>query len=215
MTISSDKVFNSLERFGIDLRKTFIQTFPEWLIEHPLVHHFMRGIVDGDGSFFFPNQKGRSKPQLYFNVRGTQKFLMAYRSILERHTTVRKRGDKPIRINNNMGMLEYGGNGIMMSIREFLYKDATVYLQRKYDKAYHEDVRAWPKMGGKVHIGKKFPNRWRTPVIAINLETGEETRFSGQVEAVEKLGVTRSGIGDCIKGRQRTHRGYTFRKVEE
>ena len=42
--------------------------------------------------------------------------------------------NKDIRINNSIGVLEYGGNGVASKIRDFLYNDAVTFLNRKFDK---------------------------------------------------------------------------------
>lgn len=130
--ITSLKLCNDLKRFGIGPRKSLTYSFPDWLIDHPLVNHFMRGYFDGDGSFYIGGLRdGRTVKQLYFSLRGTSDFLLLYRKILERECNLEIR-EKPIRINNGIGVLEYGGNGILKNIGDFLYKDATLYLDRKY-----------------------------------------------------------------------------------
>lgn len=131
ITITSEKLFNSLAHYNIVPRKSLIYTFPEWVVEHPFVNHFMRGYFDGDGSWFWQHHKTKA-PQLYFSLRGTPEFLTTYRLLLERHCGLLER-DKPIRINNGIGVLEYGGNGVCRKIGEFLYHDATRYLGRKAD----------------------------------------------------------------------------------
>jgi hypothetical protein len=47
--IVSEKIFEDLARFNVVPDKTFIYQIPDWLLEHPLRHHFMRGYFDGDG----------------------------------------------------------------------------------------------------------------------------------------------------------------------
>jgi hypothetical protein len=129
LTFTSHKMCNDLKRFNIVQRKSLIYSFPEWLINHPLVNHFMRGYNDGDGSFFL--NKGVNVSQVYFGLRGTQPFLHIYRSILERECKLEPR-IKTIRVNTGIGVLEYGGNGIVGKIAKFLYKDASIMLDRKY-----------------------------------------------------------------------------------
>ena len=134
-TITSEKMVKDLERFNIVPAKSLIYTFPQWLIDHPLVSHFMRGYNDGDGSFYIGRLKGnRTVEQIHFSLRGTKKFLTTFRSILEKNCDLKIR-TKDIRINCGTGMLEYGGNGVLSKITDFLYKDATIFLQRKYDIA--------------------------------------------------------------------------------
>jgi hypothetical protein len=133
LSITSKQMFHDLSRFNIIPCKSLTYTFPEWLINHPLKHHFMRGYNDGDGSFYIPRlAEGKKTKQVYFSLRGTPKFLEIYRSILEKECDLEIR-NKSIRISSGHGCLEYGGNGIVTKIANYLYKDATIYLPRKYD----------------------------------------------------------------------------------
>lgn len=135
ITITSEKMVKDLEKFNVVPAKSLIYRFPLWLVNHPLVHHFMRGYFDGDGSFFMGKlQNGRTVEQVYFGLRGTAEFLTIYRSILEEKCGLEKR-EKSIRENTGIGVLEYGGNGVIKKISDFLYKDAVIYLPRKRDIA--------------------------------------------------------------------------------
>jgi hypothetical protein len=130
LKITSLKIFTDLAKFNIVPRKSKIYTFPEWLAKHPQVHHFMRGYFDGDGSWYVGSSK--ITDQIFFSLRGTTEFLEVYRSILERECKIQKR-EKPIRMNCGIGVLEYGGNGVSIKIRDFLYKEASICLGRKHE----------------------------------------------------------------------------------
>jgi hypothetical protein len=132
IAITSKQIFDDLHIFNIVPRKSLIYTFPTYLINNPMVHHFMRGYFDGDGSFYWSNPETKS-PQEYFSLRGTVEFLTTYRSILESNNLVTVR-NKPIRTNNGIGVLEYGGNKVVNLIKDFLSKDATIELDRKWGK---------------------------------------------------------------------------------
>jgi len=133
--ISSAQIYQDLKRFNVTERKTHTLTFPDWMKDHPLRHHFIRGYIDGDGSFYNSIGKGKKVKQVFFSVRGTTAFLTSLRSILETDLNLEER-TKDIRINNGIGVLEYGGNRICKSLAEYLYRDATIYLQRKKDAAF-------------------------------------------------------------------------------
>lgn len=134
-TITSEKMVNDLEKFNVVPAKSLIYRFPLWLVNHPLCHHFMRGYFDGDGTFFMGKlQDGRTVEQVYFGLRGTVEFLTIFRSILEEKCILEKR-EKSVRVNTGIGVLEYGGNGIVKKITDYLYQDATIYLPRKYEIA--------------------------------------------------------------------------------
>ncbi|KKM82018.1 hypothetical protein LCGC14_1323760 [marine sediment metagenome] len=133
ISISSAQLFDDLSRFNIVPRKSLIYMFPEWLIDHSLVNHFMRGYNDGDGSFYLSLSKGRTVEQLYIALRGTKKFLTTYKQILEQNCKLRKSDKKP-RLNSGIYTLEYGGTRAVGQIRDFLYKgsDNNIRLDRKY-----------------------------------------------------------------------------------
>jgi len=135
LTITSKQMFDDLVRFNIVPRKSLIYTFPEWLADHPLCHHFIRGYNDGDGSFYIPKlAEGKITKQIYFSLRGTPAFLEVARNVLQEKCNLPVR-DTEIRISSGHGVLEYGGNGIVSKIVDYLYQDATIYLPRKYDIA--------------------------------------------------------------------------------
>ena len=135
LKISSAKIYSDLQRFNITERKTLTLKFPDWIKNHPLRHHFIRGYIDGDGCFSSAVGKGKKVRQVFFSVRGTTAFLTSLRSILEADLNLEER-TKDIRINNGIGVLEYGGNRICKSLADYLYKDATIYLDRKNDAAF-------------------------------------------------------------------------------
>jgi hypothetical protein len=132
-TIVSKRMFDDLKRFNIVPRKSLIYTFPEWMKDHPLKHHFIRGYNDGDGSFYIPKlASGKKTEQIYFSMRGPPAFLKEIRYIFEQECQLEER-EKEIRISSGHGCLEYGGNGIVSKISNYLYRDATIYLPRKFE----------------------------------------------------------------------------------
>jgi hypothetical protein len=129
IVISSQQIFEDLKRFNVVPNKTKIYTFPGWLINHPLVNHFMRGYVDGDGSWFEDIKRGR----ICFELRGNKDFLQDYKSILETALDIKSR--VTVTTPDSTSKIKYYGKHLVPQLVDFLYKDATVYLQRKYDIA--------------------------------------------------------------------------------
>lgn len=141
ITITSEKIYNDLAKFNIVPRKSLVYKFPVAIINNELLHHFMRGYFDGDGSFYkqIPtNSDGcnRTIAQTYFTLRGTLDCLYMYKNILE-HNANLKEFNKSLRMSNGINVLEYGGNGIVSRIAQFLYKDATIFLPRKKEIVQH------------------------------------------------------------------------------
>jgi hypothetical protein len=127
ISINSNKICNDLKRFNVVQRKTKIYTFPEWLKNHPLVHHYMRGYNDGDGSFFYDKPRDR----ICFELRGTKEFLEVYLEILKNHIKCKATVTTP----DSTSKIKLSGKNMMPSLVDFLYKDASIFLERKYDIA--------------------------------------------------------------------------------
>ena len=92
----------------------------------------MRGYFDGDGCL----SKDSKRNRYMFSVLGTLEFISSYQKILVDicGCNVTKLGQRhPDRCNNNYTMT-YGGKQSINNILDFLYKDATVFLDRKYIK---------------------------------------------------------------------------------
>jgi hypothetical protein len=138
LQIVSKDIYSDLSRFNIVPNKTFIYYMPEWLINHPLINHFMRGYFDGDGSFSYcglgPN---RIVKQMSFNLLGTELFIKQYKAILEQKCVI---NIAKIIKRKNIYLFNYSGNINIAKITKFLYKDATIYLNRKYDKIKHLSI---------------------------------------------------------------------------
>lgn len=133
--ITSRKMIEDLKRFNVHPRKSLVYCPPLELMKHPLFHHFLRGYFDGDGSIYSSLGKRNLTRTYYFNVVGSYKFMEIYKEVFEKADLVEP-GHKILpskkHQTNNLMKLEYGGNAVLKRIREFMYKDANVFLQRKW-----------------------------------------------------------------------------------
>jgi len=196
--ISSDQLFDDLARFNIVPRKSLIYTFPEWLIEHPLVNHFMRGYNDGDGSFYRSVGKNRTIEQLYFSVRGTKEFLSVFNAVLESNCEFEKH--KEPRLNSGIYCLGFGGTRKVGMIRDFLYKDSETdtRLDRKYEVAFDDMF---------INIPENYREK---KIIGINIKTGKELVLNSMKDG-EQFGFVKQCISACCRGKSQYHKGYTWR----
>lgn len=126
ISIGNLKLIQDLaDRFNITPAKSKTYQFPERLINHPLVNHFLRGLSDGDGSW------GCYSGRVSFKMQGTKNLLEHYLLILNRECNL-DREEKKILISPGCFNLDFGGNVICGKIAKFLYQDATIFLERKY-----------------------------------------------------------------------------------
>lgn len=106
-------------------QKTYSACFPESLPKH-LYRHFIRGYFDGDGTIGFYNNR------LYFQLLGTEKLLEEIKNILPINADNISIYDRN-KQNANVFCLQIK-NSHTLKIFDWLYKDATIYLDRKYNK---------------------------------------------------------------------------------
>lgn len=128
----SSQMFNDLHRFGLSERKSLTLEMPEWLNSHPLNSHFIRGYFDGDGCITFT--KHGDKLYKHLGFYGTENFLNSIHEIIKENVDptikpkVRRHGKSKIYT------VQYTGNTLAHKVGAFLYKDATVWLERKRAK---------------------------------------------------------------------------------
>jgi len=128
LLFTSQHTVDQLKEKGCSEQKTFTITFPsENVVPKELVHHFIRGYFDGDGSL--SRYDLMNKWNLHFV--GTYEFLMGIQEFF--HTNVKLDQRWPERNNNNYS-LKYCGNQQIKRFMNILYEDAHRFMKRKYDK---------------------------------------------------------------------------------
>ena len=130
--VHSKEMVEALQDHGCYKAKSLTLQFPtEEQVPITLIHHFMRGYFDGDGTIYH-NSYGYG----IVEIVGTKDFLDRYETILIqncRRKTLTKRG-KQSKIHDHIQSIRYGGNQRVLDIYRFLYKDSTVFLTRKKKK---------------------------------------------------------------------------------
>lgn len=128
LTIHSKHISKRLEELGCGKAKTFSLVFPEWL-NKDLYRHFIRGYFDGDGCIY--NSKDPA-----FSLVGTEEFLLEVQKIMadEIGLSITKLSTRHKERNHNIRTLQYHGKNTCLLIREWLYKDSCIHMNRKYDK---------------------------------------------------------------------------------
>lgn len=129
----TDKHFRErLIELGCIPKKSLILTFPSINIfggDISLVNHFIRGYVDGDGCLSHLNNKRGKRLQL--SILGTKEFLSGIIKFFPQfgsigNTQSSKKGLNSYRI--------YCCSDKADEVAKILYKNATIYLERKYNK---------------------------------------------------------------------------------
>jgi len=121
----STKMCNDLIALGCIPRKSLKLHFP--LLREDLTRHFVRGYFDGDGCISY-HGKSQKTPHIRFTVIGTKSFLNTLQKILQTSNKLSKVG--------RTYSLAVNGNKKPSAIFEWMYDDATIFLDRKRE-IYH------------------------------------------------------------------------------
>ena len=122
---------HDLQKLGCVPKKSLILKFPtlEQVPKH-LISHFLRGYFDGDGCICISNK------QAHFTIIGTPEFLNGYEyyilKTLNRQNPNKRKKSKAD--HNRTEFMVYAGNKQCKKKYYYLYKDATIYLDRKHQK---------------------------------------------------------------------------------
>lgn len=147
LSIKNKHVSQTLLNYGYNDKNKF-----PW-IDCSLKNHFIRGIFDGDGSVSSGKTYRKSDCTLknYYRVEflAKEKFLCEIQNTLVSEAGLsRTKLIRPHRTNNIYAM-SYGGKGNFRKIYNYLYKDATVFLERKkakFDSALKEEQNSLPQV---------------------------------------------------------------------
>lgn len=134
LEFSSKHVKQILIQYGCIPRKSLVLKFPDINIfsNKELIKHFIRGYVDGDGCLSFSN-KLHTIPTL--DILGTEEFLTE----LSKHIPVKCKVSKCY--NKRLFHVNFTRKRAY-ELAKYIYKDSTVYLERKKNK-YEEYCRLY------------------------------------------------------------------------
>lgn len=130
MSIGSKKLYNDLISKGCVPNKTFVIQFPSpEIVPDHLIHHFIRGYFDGDGSIAL----GRGKPRSIMIV-STEGFILGLVNKLGLTTENYKIYNRFPERNTNTRSLFLGRKAVVKQFIDKIYHNATIFMQRKRAK---------------------------------------------------------------------------------
>lgn len=144
LRVGSYRLSDAPSNLGMVPRKSLVLEFPTQVPDALLVH-FIRGYFDGDGCLTRSRDRN-SNGFLRFSWRmlGTPQFLSKVQEVLTASVGVRS----SIRRNRSVSELYVSGNRQVLRVTEWLYKNATVFLQRKRNTHQELKILQAGKRGG-------------------------------------------------------------------
>lgn len=130
INLSSKKLVSDLNKYGVHTCKSLtLDEFPK--IESKLYGDFLRGYFDGDGSIssYTKNttKKGKkySYEVLHMTIVATEPFILKIREIFNIKGSISKSKTEGLKY------LDIQGKSDLLKLYELMYKDATIFLNRK------------------------------------------------------------------------------------
>lgn len=123
---SKELITNINKNFNIVPKKSLILE-PPMNIPKKLIYHFIRGYIDGDGSYFY------DKTKIILEILGTYKMLSWIKKNFEKNCKI---GNPSIIKRNKIYYLKYAGNKQVPNILKWLFRNynKNLVLDRKYNK---------------------------------------------------------------------------------
>lgn len=134
LRLSSRKFSNQLAKLGCFQAKTLILKFPnQKQVPKHLLRHFLRGYFDGDGCIFTGKYQGNRKTYCW-SILSTKSFCEAAKNTIYKNIEINCSIGLSKRKTNNITTTVYIQGKKTKTLLDWLYKDAIIYLKRKYDK---------------------------------------------------------------------------------
>jgi len=201
-TISNLKLSQDLLFHGICDRKSYYLKFPT-TVPKDLIKHYIRGHFDGDGSIGYrmlPRIRTKSGvPIALIAIISTIDFIQSLVNFIYIETNI-KMGIK-YHPNKTHSYATLGGSLNIIQFMEWLYKDSTIYLQRKYKK-YQEFKLIYQEYKYKLLFNRK--------IIQCSKEGAYITTFNSKEEASKILKLNMLGIYNNCTGRTKTSGKFVF-----
>lgn len=135
LDIHSRKISDSLFKLGMIQAKSLTLKFPtNEQVPTNLIRPFLLGCMDGDGSFSIYDG-GKITPRVKIGFVSTLDFCLRFQEILKEEMNSNcSIGKRYKDRDTTTRQLSISGNVQVMRVLDWLYKDSTIFLQRKYDK---------------------------------------------------------------------------------
>jgi hypothetical protein len=133
LKINREDFAKDLIKLGCPPNKSLILEFPkEDVVLKNLIRHFIRSSIEGDGSIYLT--KNKKNIGVYFI--GTESMVNGIKDFANQfdvncHIFKRRKNE-----NKNTVELSIGGNYQVLRFLDEIYRDANIFLERKYRKYY-------------------------------------------------------------------------------
>lgn len=137
LSVTSKTLCNKLDQLGCIPRKSLKLKFPnaKQVPDH-LISHFMRGYSDGDGCITY-SKKSQLSSSCRWSIISTLDFCESLSNVINNALNLKGLIYQNADGNGITQCLEFSAYKKCIPVLNWLYKDATIYMNRKYVKYQH------------------------------------------------------------------------------
>lgn len=137
------KIVENLNRYGVVPNKSKKVKLP--VLKNDMYRHFIRGLYDGDGSLNYTMAKNSPNYRRYnYSIVGNYDLIEGVRYLISKYVDVNLK----VYEMKSIHRISKKGNKSILSILEWMYRDSTIFLERKHEK-YIDLINYYKKKGGK------------------------------------------------------------------
>ena len=125
LDITNKHISDKLVELGVVQNKSLILEFPQWLDES-MYAPFLRGYLDGDGHIEWNNTR-------FVTLVGTSQFCQHVKDFCEKKLGIKCSICDVANKDSNTKLLYIHGRQLVKQFLDFVYKDADLYIERKYN----------------------------------------------------------------------------------
>jgi hypothetical protein len=182
LRIGNVGLVQTLIQLGISPNKTYEQSSKVFdSVPDHLQHHFVRGYFDGDGSIYHPT--GSNKHSIKIISLNVPLMRRMDKWILQRCNPTIKTENHFAMQDGKYPRIQHNGNPNCIKIRDVLYKDATIFLNRKRDIFYSIPSPRITKSSHKGVHWNKQRNNW---MVRIYLDKNSKPTYCGSFKTEEE-----------------------------
>lgn len=131
LSFKDKTMIQDLVRYGLTPNKSYNAYIPPEIINSKYIKHYIRGMFDGDGSLYSYKQANDKERYEVSIISGSKEMTDNITNVIKKQLKI----DMKYRTTRNLHEIRLYNQFHIKMFLDWLYSDATIYLDRKYNKA--------------------------------------------------------------------------------
>ena len=137
LKFTNKKIVSDLNDCGVFTKKSLNMTYMPNFISSNIFNHFVRGYFDGDGTICTYYDSYDKRVRYCMEILGTKEFLSQLQEVLCNECNIKQTQLHDVKRIAGLTRISHRGIKSLIKIREYLYKNATIYLTYKHDRFFN------------------------------------------------------------------------------